>query len=200
MMPYLSIKKTITTLLFLTAITAVSAQETTPKPIHFDKSKLFTGGNVNASFFTGGVALGVNPHFGYSLTNWLDVAVKANYLYVGQKDVAQNKYRSHVISPGVFVRAFPLPFLFVQVQPEHNYKEIYNVGGSAKDKVDVNSLLIGAGYCQGREAGQNTYYYFSVMIDILQNPFSPYIDDYQRAIPVVSAGFNIALFQGGKRR
>lgn len=202
-MLYSSFKKVITTSLLLLSITIIFAQENDLKKVHFDKTKLFTGGNVNIAFFTGGVVLGANPHFGYSLTNWLDVAVKANYIYTGQKDAAQNKYRSHVISPGMFVRAFPLPFLFVQVQPEHNfiwYKKMYSGGSTASFKADVNSLLLGAGYCQGREAGQNTYFYFSVMIDVLQSPFSPYVDNYQRAIPVVSAGFNIALFQGGKRR
>jgi hypothetical protein len=186
-------------LVFVFHCAFLMAQKTDNRKSGFDKTRLFTGGDITASFFNGGSVLGANPHIGYSLTNWLSVAFKTSYIYTGQRDEIGNKYRNNVISPGVFVRAFPLPFLFVQVQPEHNfirYKEIYSVGGTSNFKEDVNSLLVGAGYCQGRQAGDNSYFYFSVMVDVIKSPFSPYVDRFQRAVPVISAGFNIALFGG----
>src|SRR4051794_26675070 len=52
----------------------------------FKRENLFTGGGVNASFSSYITVLGATPHFGYSLTNWADVAVVLNYDYIAQKD------------------------------------------------------------------------------------------------------------------
>jgi hypothetical protein len=60
----------------------------------------------------------------------------------------------------------------------------------------VNSLLIGAGYTSGRSFRNSPYYYFSVSVDILNKPGSPYNDRFNNILPVVNAGFNIPLFQG----
>lgn len=195
-------------LVFVTSISiALSAQErdsSEDKVKGFQKDKLFTGGDVTISFYTGGSTLGVSPYFGYSVTKWLDAAVSLNFIYQGQKDVYGSKYRQTNIGPGTFVRLFPVNFLYVQAQYEHNfinYKIIPpNGGSSSKFKTDVNSLLLGAGYSSGRSEGSNTYYYLSVMFDVAQLPNSPYIDSYHRMIPVIRAGFNIGLFQGRQRR
>ena len=63
----------------------------------------------------------------------------------------------------------------------------------------ASSLLVGGGYAGGREKGNNTYYYISVMWDIMGDKNSPYIDEYDRSIPVIRAGYNIGLFQGRNR-
>lgn len=195
-------------LVFVTGFSiALSAQErdsSEEKVRGFQKDKLFTGGDVTISFYTGGTTLGVSPYFGYSVTKWLDAAISLNFIYQGQKDVYAYKYRQTNIGPGAFVRLFPIDFLYVQGQYEHNfinYKIIPPGGGSSsKFKTDVNSLLLGAGYSSGRSEGSNTYYYLSVMFDVAQLRNSPYVDSYGRMIPVVRAGFNIGLFQGRQRR
>ena len=186
---------------------ALSAQErdsSEEKVRGFQKDKLFTGGDVTISFYTGGTTLGVSPYFGYSVTKWLDAAVSLNFIYQGQKDVYGYKYRQTNIGPGAFVRLFPVDFLYVQAQYEHNFINYKIIppgsGSSPKFKADVNSLLLGAGYSSGRSEGRNTYYFLSVMFDVAQLPNSPYIDSYRRMIPVVRAGFNIGLFQGRQRR
>lgn len=169
----------------------------------FKKENIFTGGNVIASFYTGGTVLGVSPHLGYSITNWLDAAVSLNFIYTGETDQYDYKFRQTNIGPGAFVRVFPVQFLFAQVQYEHNFQNLKIIppgSSSYKLKEDVNSLLLGAGFASGREGGNNTYYYFSVMFDALKLPNSPYVDSYGRLIPVIRAGFNIALFQGRGRR
>jgi hypothetical protein len=175
--------------------------EETIKASGFKKENLFTGGNVIASFYTGGTTLGVSPHLGYSITNWLDAAVSLNFVYNGQRDEYDTKYRQTNLGPGAFVRVFPVKFLFAQVQYEHNFQKLKIIppgGTSYKLTEDVNSLLLGAGIATGRERGNNTYYYLSVMFDALKLPNSPYVDSYGRLIPVIRAGFNIALFQGGR--
>lgn len=188
-------------LLFNLVMVVKAQDEEEEKTGGFKKEKMFTGGNVIVSFYTGGTVLGISPHLGYSLTNWLDAAVSFNFVYTGETDPYQNKYREYDYGPGAFVRIFPLPFLFAQAQYEHNFQQIDIISGSntAHYKQDVNSLLLGAGIASGRMKGNNTYYYFSIMYDALKLPNSPYIDSYGRSIPVIRAGFNIALFQGRKQ-
>ena len=169
----------------------------------FKKENLFTGGNVIISFYSGGTSLGLSPHLGYSITNWLDVAASLNFIYTGESDEFDNKYRQTNVGPGAFVRIFPLPFLFLQGQYEHNIqtlKVIPSFGPEYKIKENANSLLLGAGFASGRERGNNTYYYFAIMFDVLEEPNSPYVDSQGGIIPIIRAGFNIALFQGSRNR
>ena len=189
-------------LLFNLSVVATAQDENEERTSGFKKEKMFTGGNVIASFYTGGTVLGVSPHLGYSLTNWLDAAVSLNFIYTGQTDEAGNKLRQTNFGPGAFVRIFPIKLLFAQAQYEHNFQTLKGTprgGTTVTYKDDVNSILLGAGIASGREKGNNSYYYFSVMFDALQLPNSPYIDSYGRLIPVIRAGFNIALFQGKNR-
>jgi hypothetical protein len=167
----------------------------------FKKENLFTGGNVNISFFNGATVLGGTPHFGYSLTNWLDAAVSFNYSYISQRYDNGDKQRQNILAPGLFLRAYPLNFLFVHAQYEHSFitrKYItYPTGATDRIKNQANSLLLGPGYCSGREGSGSSFYYFSVLFDVLKQPGSPYIDNrFNDVIPFISAGFNIALFQG----
>jgi hypothetical protein len=77
-----------------------------------------------------------------------------------------------------------------------------------KAKVDANSLLVGGGFAQGRQDGSNSFFYFSVLVDVLKNVNSPYVNvDYDPAtsrqrvtmVPIIRAGVNIGLFQGSYR-
>jgi hypothetical protein len=165
----------------------------------FKKELLFTGGTINLSFFNGATVLGASPQLGYSVTQWLDAGVIFGFTYSSQRDNYNNKFRQTIIGPGAFVRIFPVNFLFVSAQFEHNFikqKYLYSTGGSDVYKKDVSSMLLGAGYCSGREGRNTPYYYFSVSVDMLNNRNSPYTDQYNNLLPVVNAGFNIPLFQG----
>ena len=190
--------------IFSVSLSAQYKDRESDEPTGFQKEKLFTGGDLTLAFYTGGTTLGVSPYLGYSLTKWLDAALSVNVIYQGQKDYSGIKYRQTNIGPGAFVRIFPINFLYLQGQFEHNFINLKviepGVGTIAKGKLDVNSVLLGAGYSSGRSEGNNTYYYFSVLFDVAQQPGSPYIDAGRRMIPVVRAGFNIGLFQGRQSR
>jgi hypothetical protein len=174
----------------------------------FKKENLFTGGNIAFAVGSGRTAFGLSPHFGYSINKWLDAAVTVNFNYISQRDniVVNDKIRQTTIGPGAFVRIFPVNFLFVQAQYEHNFiKQKYIPAPSSyypseKVKVGANSLLLGAGYASGRSAGNNNYYYFSIYFDVLKEKYSPYRDSYGRTEPIIRAGYNIALFQGRNKR
>ncbi|MEP6711847.1 MAG: hypothetical protein ABJA37_05515 [Ferruginibacter sp.] len=166
----------------------------------FKKENLFVGGNVALGFGSGTTSFGLGPYFGYSINKYIDAAISINYNYVSQRDYyTPTKYRQSIIGPGAFVRIFPVKFLFAQAQFEQNFiqqKIIYG-GGVPDDKqhVNVSSFLIGPGYASGRGEGKS-FYYISVLFDVLKKPNSPYVDNYGRINPIIRAGFNIALFQG----
>jgi len=183
----------------------------------FKKENLFTGGTVTASFSNGVTVLGISPLFGYKIANWIDAGLVFNLNYTGVRDYQQfdDKLKQTVKGVGAFTRLYPVEFLFVQAQYEKNFTTqryvpspntpLYN---SFKETVNSNSLLIGAGFAQGRQRGSNTFFYLSLLVDVLKEQYSPYVDvaidpntGYRsiRAIPIIRAGFNIGLFEGRNR-
>jgi hypothetical protein len=172
----------------------------------FQKEKLFTGGSLSLSFFNNSFLIGVNPVFGYSLATWADAGLVVNYNYTSYRDyqVFDDKLRQSIYGAGVFTRIFPVRFLFIQGQIEHNWILLKylppNGGLSEKYKLQANSLLVGAGYTTGRDPmGGSAYGFLSILFDVLKDKNSPYVDGANRAIPIVRAGINIPLFQGGRR-
>jgi hypothetical protein len=196
-------------LLLSTVITAHAQDEEKETKKHsFKKENLFTGGGITASFYSGGTVLGISPVFGYSINKIIDAGAILNFTYSGETEYSGDKYRQYVYGPGVFTRIYPVKFLFVQGTFEHNFisttfKPSYG-GPDEKYKVDANSLLVGGGYCSGREGEASVFYYLSVMVDVTKNKNSPYVELLQngsyRALPIIKAGLQVPLFQGGGRR
>lgn len=186
----------------------VSAQDEEVKKGGFKKENLITGGNLTLQFGNQTTALGISPYFGYSLTNWLDVAASINFNYISQRDVGVpgDKLRQTVYGPGAFVRIFPVKFIFVQGHFEQNFVKLKyipdnnNTYPANKYSLNASSFLVGGGYAGGRNGDSKSYYYISVLWDIAKNVNSPYLDNMGRTVPVIRAGYNIALFQGGGRR
>lgn len=212
-------KKSILTLVFAgLALFIAQAQDEDPEEKGFKKENLFTGGSITLSFFNGQTVLGANPVFGYKLSDWADAGLALNFLYNGARDYYEfdDKIRQTVVGPGVFARLYPARFLFIQGQLEQNFttlKYIPRPGSVSyiadKNKVDATSLLLGAGFAQGREPGSTSFYYISLLFDVLKNIHSPYVNvNYdpnnslrQRVTmqPIIRAGVNIGLFQGRYR-
>ena len=182
----------------------------------FKKENLFTGGTVTASFYNGVTVLGINPLFGYKIANWTDAGLVFNLAYTGVRDYQEfdDKLKQTVKGVGAFTRLYPVSFLFVQAQYEKNFTTLRYVPApnsyltAEKNTVNSNSLLIGAGYTQGRQRGSNTFFYLSLLFDLLKEPYSPYVDvavdpntGYRsaRAIPIIRGGVNIGLFEGRNR-
>lgn len=178
----------------------------------FKKENLFTGGGLTASFFSGGTVLGASPVLGYKLNDYFDAGVALNYVYTGYRDYMEfgDKVRQHVFGPGVFVRAYPVKFLFAQAQLEQNFTAFRYTpapnGGLTpyKNTVNAPSLLLGGGLATGRQKGSTTFYYISVLVDVLKNRNSPYVSVKNAGttseridlIPIIRAGINVGLFQG----
>ncbi len=174
----------------------------------FKKENLFTGGNVQASFSSGGTVLGLSPTLGYSLNKYLDAGIMINFTYTGYTIYTGDKYREYDYGPGVFARVYPINFLFLQGNFEHNFVSQNLKSGSGlpneNSQLQANSLLIGGGYCSGRQDASTPFFYLSIMVDLLRDPNSPYYQPLQngslQALPVIKAGFQIPLFQGNSGR
>ena len=167
----------------------------------FKKENLFVGGNVALGLGSGNFSVGVGPYFGYSLNKYIDVAVGFNYSYISQRFAnSSEKRRQSLIGPSAFVRLYPVKFLFAHAQYEYNfikYKQIFGNGlADNVYKINVPSFLIGPGFASGRDADNKSFYYISVLFDIIKNINSPYTDNEGNVTPIFRAGYNVALFQG----
>ena len=174
----------------------------------FKKENMFVGGNLQLQFSNINTTLGVSPYVGYSLTNWFDLAASLNFSYTSQRDtyVPGDKIRQTMYGPGAFVRVFPFNFIFAQAHFEQNYIKLKYVQAENStytledQSLNAHSFLVGGGYAGGRSKESGSYYYFSVLWDVGGNKYSPYVDYLGRSVPIFRAGYNIALFQGGRNK
>lgn len=169
----------------------------------FKKQNLFTGGSLNLSFGNQVTALGLSPYFGYSINKYVDVAATLGWNYISQRDniYTGDKLRQTILGPGAFVRLYPVKFLFAHAQYEHNFIRYKYIPPSTSGQpsevthLNANSFLIGGGFASGRDNYNKSFYYISVLWDIGKETNSPYVDNQNRAVPLIRAGYNIALFQ-----
>jgi hypothetical protein len=163
----------------------------------FKKEHLFIGGNLGLGYDSYTFSAGISPEVGYSFSRWLDAGLLVNLNYSSERaDPYYNdntRLRSFNYGAGVFARAYPLPFLFLQVSPEYNWvhysAKAMNTGDSYSYDTKAGSLLVGVGYGQ-RIVGKSSMH-LALLIDVLNNRESPYLDSYGRIIPVLKAGFDI---------
>lgn len=161
----------------------------------FKKENVFIGGSLSLGFGSGSFAVGGNPEIGYSFNRVLDAGLAFNLNYYSQKDYYNNsyKYSSFNYGGGVFLRAWPVPFLFAQLQPEINwisYTEKYPNSPDYKNTVSAASLIAGIGYGQ-HLVGQGNYF-FMIGLDLLNDTWSPY-RYYGSVMPIIRGGFDIYL-------
>ena len=190
-------------LLLVTGFATYAQENNEEEQRGFRKDKLFTGGSISFGLGNNTFQIGANPMFGYSLTKWIDAGLVGNYNYASFRDVIayDDKLRSTTYGGGLFTRIYPLRFLFVQAQFEHNFiKEKYIPGNGLENEtnnVEANSLLAGVGIATDRYAGDSRpFFYFSLLFDVLDNDFSPYRRSDGSVLPILRAGLQIPLFQG----
>ena len=170
---------------------------------------MFVGGSISLGFGSGSFGVGANPEIGYSFAQWLDGGVIFNVNYNSQKLYVANasgyqyagKASSFNYGGGVFLRAYPINFLFVQLQPEQNwivYNQKDNYGNKIKQTVNATSFIGGIGYSQ-RVVTQGNYF-FMIGLDLLNNANSPYQDGYGHAQPIIRGGFDVYLHPAKKTK
>jgi len=186
----------VTTLLCFFLISNAQMNDGNGSGIYLDD--LFTGGTANMSFGENSTTVGISPCFGISLTKYVEVAVNVNMNYATQRNInyVGDKLRQKVFGPGAFIRLFPAKFLFLQAHYERNIMQTkyYGINNESYNK-SANSLLIGAGIASGKNYPEKkSYYYFSVLWDVLKSTNSPYLDNTHTPVPIIRAGYNISLF------
>ncbi len=167
----------------------------------FKKENVFVGSGINLGFFNGFI-LGLNPEIGYSLNKFVDVGVATNFSYITQNDQFANaSFRQLVLGVGPFVRIWPVNMIFLGGQFEYNsisYSEKNNGSIIYKENRSAPSLLVGGGY-GNRFIGQSQFY-TSIMVDVLKDENSPYIDQFNRLLPVFRTTFTFYLRPKNQRR
>lgn len=167
----------------------------------FRKENLFLGGSLNIGYSGYDFNVGGAPEIGYSLNRWIDAGLLVNLNYSSERadpsgywnDNLRQRYFTY--GAGAFARFWPIHFLFLQVEPEHNWTKYsykyFPSGPEGSQQLDATSLLLGIGYGQ-RFVGRSSFY-IAIMFDALSNYGSPYRDFNSAAIPVIKAGFDIYL-------
>ena len=163
----------------------------------FSRANLFFGSGLNLGIADRSFNIGLNPELGFSLNRIIDVgmAVNCNYYLQNASDFSSIRFQNINYGVGVFTRIWPVNFLFLQIQPEFNWihssQKNVNTQQTVKYNFSSESVLIGIGY--GTRIPGSRISYASFMIDALQNPNSPYRDQFNDPFPVFRAGFGIYL-------
>jgi len=147
--------------------------------------------------------MGLNPEIIKSFTPNLDGGLAMNIYYelYNPSDFSDIRSRNFRLGIGAFTRIWPIESFFIQVQPEYNYAWIKQKdtksGQAGSTNFGAESLLAGVGY--GKRSA-NGISYFSVMIDLLNNPQSQYNSGYNRKEPVFRAGIGFPIRIGPKKK
>ncbi len=192
-------KKFIALLFGVFLFTAVKAQDEEEEKKGFKANHVFIGTGLNLGF-SNGFIIGLNPEFGYSLNQVLDVGIALNLTYVTQRNPNVNiTARYLALGGGPFLRIWPIQQLFAGAQFEYNkisYSEKTAAGIINKAKASAPSFLVGLGY--GTRTIGRAQFYTSIMIDAMKDINSPYRDQYGRILPVFRTGFSFYLGRKGE--
>ena len=178
----------------------LNAQEVVKTMPSMNVHPIFIGGKVVIGGGAGSFQLGLNPEMYKRINDYVDIGAATNLFFQSFNPTISNglsgtSSRSFQLGAGAFTRIWPLEKFFIQIQPEYNYTwsrfkdrgtESINAGASRSISFGAESLLAGIGYGNRSENGMT---YFSVMFDLLKNPNSPYRDAFNRADPIIRAGF-----------
>lgn len=91
--------------------------------------------------------------------------------------------------------------IFIGGQYEYNSIKLSEKVGNTitfREKHTASSLLVGAGY--GNRMIGESQFYTSIMIDAMNDEYSPYRDQYGRVLPVFRTGFIFYLGRGKRNQ
>jgi hypothetical protein len=182
-------KKLLFLFLFCAITATLKAQQADGYVPGFKRDNLYIGAGLNVGFFQGWI-LGINPEAGFSVTRFMDVGLSTNFNYITQNLGQGFSYRFRALGAGPYARLWIANQFFVTGQYEYNFirETIVNNGVKTFDNYESPSFLVGGGW-GSRFIGQSQFY-TSIMIDVLGNENSPYVDrNNQTKLPVFRTGF-----------
>jgi len=182
---------------------AAQAQTTITTNAILDKKPIFVGGGLVLGGGAHSFQMGLNPEIIKSFTPYVDGGLAMNIYYESYNpyELSDIRSRNFRLGVGAFTRIWPIESFFIQIQPEYNYAWIkqknISTGQSGATNFGAESLLAGVGYGKRSEWGIS---YFSVMLDLLNNPQSQYKSGINRKEPVFRAGIGFPLKFGAKKK
>jgi len=196
------LKNIILATIILFSITAQAQTTITTNKI-LDKKPVYVGGGLVLGGGAHSFQMGLNPEIIKSFTPYLDGGLAMNIYYelYNPSEFSDVRSRNFRLGVGAFTRIWPIESFFIQVQPEYNYAWIKQKdtksGQAGSTNFGAESILAGVGYGKRGASGIS---YFSVMIDLLNNPQSQYNSGYNRKEPVFRAGIGFPIRIGPKKK
>ncbi len=156
----------------------------------FEKSRLFTGGNLGLQFGTYTV-IDMSPIVGYYFTNKFSAGVGLIYQYYAFKDNVYplNNFRTNIYGAKTFIRFYIIQSIFA-----HGEYEALNLETQFFDPSNlrhqtprffVHSILLGGGYRQA--IGDYSSLNLMLLYNINETIDSPYRN------PIIRVGFDIGF-------
>lgn len=184
MMARIDIKRYFLIVIFFMSISSGMTQS------KFNREQMFLGTGLNLGFFNGFI-VGLNPELGYSFNDYIDAGITINFNYISQYDPNfPITYQQMVYGGGPFLRIWPMDRFFLGTQYEYNTIAFSQKENGIVNSVTLNasSLLVGVGF--GSRFIGNSQFYTSIMLDVMGDRKSPYVDQFNRQLPVFRTGFN----------
>lgn len=147
-----------------------------PDKFHFNKSRLFAGGNIGLQFGSA-TFVDFSPLIGYRFTDKIHGGFGVTYRYF--RDNYYN-YSADMYGWRVFGRYYIIPNLFA-----HTEYEILNLEYFDNKRHNVTSIFVGGGYSQNLGGRLNAN--VLVLWNINESMYSPYNN------PIFRAGIGIGL-------
>lgn len=152
------------------------------------KERVFVGGGINLSFGTV-TNIGVEPLVGYKIDrdNRWSVGLGGSYNYYRSSNYGQYVYETSIYGYKAFTRYKILPPVFLAAEFNHLSYQLYSYTPGLRERRWVPFLLVGGGYAAN--IGGKTSLTFTVMWDVIQDPYSP----YRAGSPLNSGGFAVGF-------
>jgi len=147
------------------------------------KNKFFTGGGIGLQFGSY-TYIGVFPIIGFRVTDKFSVGTGFTYIYAEDKP---NHYSTSVYGGKFFAEYDIFRGIAPHIEYEFQNLEVFNPNPNQieKQRVNVNSLLLGVSYTQ--PIGENSGVYIMLLYNVIEDIYSPYEN------PILRIGFNVGL-------
>ena len=144
------------------------------------RDKIFFGGNVGLQFGSE-TFVDVSPLVGYKFTDKISAGIGATYQYYSYKDRYYN-FETNIYGGRVFGRYNFTDYLFGHLEYEYLNLEAFDF---YRRRVDVGSLLAGAGYIQ--RISDRSGIMAMVLYNFTESVYTPYQN------PIFRVGFVVGL-------
>lgn len=166
-----------------------STRHPAPRPL---SERIYTGGNINASFGTI-TYIYIAPLVGFRVSPKFSIGPSFTYIYYKDNRVPLNSGYSNfgrsnsssIYGASVFARYLILENLFAHAEYEVLNRDVYDDLIHRNHRINVTGFYVGGGYQQ--RIGMNSFLNFMLLWNLNQSVYSLYQN------PIIRGGFNIGF-------